>query len=153
MRTLYLQFNYESPKKTIYDWWTDLSGKGFVGDTMKSLKPAGKEGEKILVETQWKMMGMERTMVEKLSLLSDDHWIWEPAQMLGIQVTDDFTLHELPGGGTQLEIRSEWIPKGLKGKFINFALGRMIARSFVKEWQAANDACVKETEENLPKKT
>lgn len=152
MRTLDFQFEYQLPMKAVYAWWTDLSGKGFVGDSLKSLKPVGKEGEKILVETKWKMMGKETTMVEKLSLLSEDHWIWEPAEMMGIRVTDDFTLHELPGGGTQLKIRSEWIPKGLKGKFVNFAMGRMIARSFAKEWQAAHDACVQETAESLIRK-
>ncbi len=152
MRTLNYQFEYKLPKKAVYDWWTDLSGQGFVGDSMKSLKPVGKEGEKTLVETKWKLMGVERTMVEKLSVLSEDHWIWEPAEMMGIHVTDDFSLHELQGGGTQLNIHSEVTSKGLKGKFVNLVMGRMFARSFRKEWEASHDACLKETAESLTKR-
>ncbi len=145
MRTVNLQYEYQLPKKAVFEWWTDLSGRGYVGHSLKSLKPIGKEGDKILVETKWKAMGMERTMVEKLSFVSDDHWIWEPAEMMGIRVTDDFSLHELPGRATQLRIRSEWRPTGLKGKFVNLTMGRMLARSFVKEWNRASEACNTET--------
>ncbi len=73
MPELHLSFEYDLPKKVIYDWWTDLSGTGYVGKSLKSLKPVGREGEKILVETKWKIIGMTMTLLERLSLHSEDH--------------------------------------------------------------------------------
>ncbi len=43
-----LLFDYEFPKKVVYDWWTDLFGRGYIGKALKSLKPVGSEGEKSL---------------------------------------------------------------------------------------------------------
>ncbi len=139
MRMVELHFDYEFPKKAVYDWWTDLSGRGYIGRALKSLKPIGREGEKILVETRWSMMGLPIALCERLSLLKKDHWIWEP-EIFGIHITDDFTLHELGNHVNRLRIRSEFKPKGLKGWIANIAIGWALKRMMVKEWKAADAA-------------
>ena len=114
MKELHLRFEYERPKKLVYDWWTDLSGKGYVGRALQSVRPIGKEGEKLLVETKWRMMGMTMKLVETLALRSEDHWTWEP-HPLGIFITDEFRLAEAEGR-TTLEIDSTIVPRGMKAR-------------------------------------
>lgn len=125
--------------KVIHDWWTDLSGVGYVGVNLKSLQPMGKEGEKTLVQTKWKMMGMNMTLVEKLSLISDDHWIWEP-YVMGIDIVDDFQLSGLEGGKVRLRIESTMKPSGMKGKLMQFMMGRTLDKIMVNEWNSADKA-------------
>lgn len=139
MGTVDLRFEYRLPKKAVYEWWTDLSGQGYVGRALKSIRPVGSEGEKVLVETKWKMVGRSMMFVERLSLLSEDHWVWEP-EIFGVHITDIFTLQELAGGITELRIHSESLAKGLKGKCFNFTAGWMLKRYMIKEWEAASDA-------------
>lgn len=68
MHKLELHYDYELRMTVIHDWWTDLSGTGYVGVNLKSLRPVGKEGEKTLVETKMEDEGdMNMTLVEKLS--------------------------------------------------------------------------------------
>ncbi len=52
MSVLHLNFEYNLPKKAVYDWWADLSGTGYVGKALKSIKPVGEEGGKTWVETK-----------------------------------------------------------------------------------------------------
>jgi hypothetical protein len=123
-----LQFEYDLPKKIVYDWWTDLSPKGYIGKALKSIKKIREEDGKILVETHWQLMGRNRTMQEKLSLLSEDHWIWEPEMGFGIQITDDFTLTTLEDGKVQLKIHSIQQSTGFEGRLTQFLMGRVLRR-------------------------
>lgn len=125
--------------KVIHDWWTDLSGVGYVGVNLKSLQPMGKEGEKTLVETKWKMMGMSMTLIEKLSLISEDHWVWEP-KMMGIEIVDDFRLREVEGGKVRLTIESTMNPVGMKGRVIALMLGGNLEKMMINEWNSADKA-------------
>ncbi len=125
--------------KVIHDWWTDLSGRGYVGVKLKSLRPVGKEGEKVMVETKWKMTGMNVTLLEKLSLTSDDHWIWEP-RIMGIEIVDDFRLREIEGGKVRLTIESTMKPAGMKGKVMQLMMGRILDKIMVNEWNSADKA-------------
>jgi hypothetical protein len=134
---LKLYYDYELPLKVIYDWWTDLSGTGYVGVRLKSVRPIGKEGEKILVQTKWKMMGMNMTLVEKLSLISQDHWIWEP-HVMGIDIVDDFRLRDAEGGEVRLTIESTMNPAGMKGKAMQLVMGRMLDKIMINEWDSAD---------------
>ncbi len=143
MPELHLSFEYDLPKKVIYDWWTDLSGTGYVGKSLKSLKPVGREGEKILVETKWKIIGMTMTLLERLSLHSEDHWTWEP-ELLGIQIVDEFTLTEMGEGRVQLTIDSRITPRGMKGKLMHLLLGRKLDKMMIEEWESASKALVSE---------
>ncbi len=143
MPELHLSFEYDLPKKVIHDWWTDLSGTGYVGKSLKSLKPVGREEEKILVETKWKMLGMTLTLLEKLSLHSDEHWTWEP-ELFGIQIVDDFTLTEMGEGRVRLTIDSRITPRGMKGKLMHFLLGWKLDKMMIEEWQSASKALVSE---------
>ncbi len=131
--------------KVIHDWWTDLSGTGYVGVRLKSLRPVGKEGGKTLVETRWKMMGMNMTLVEKLSLISDDHWIWEP-RIMGIEVIDVFRLRGIEDGKVRLTIESTMKPAGMKGKVMQLMMGRILDKIMVNEWNSANKAFKEEVE-------
>ncbi len=144
MGTVDLHFEYNLAKKAVYDWWTDLSPKGYVGKALQSIKIIGREDGKILVETRWKVMGREHTMQEKLSLISEDHWIWEPHMGFGIQINDDFTLNTLEDGRVQLRIHSEQHSTGLEGKLLHFLMGRALRRSMRQEWEAANQALLRE---------
>ncbi len=83
-------------------------------------------------------MGVPITLCEKLSLINEEHWIWEP-HMFGIRITDDFMLLE-SGKVIQLRIHSEFKPKGLNGKTANFAIGWALKRMMMKEWKAASVA-------------
>ncbi len=139
---MHLNFEYNLPKKVVYEWWTDLSGTGYVGKALKSIKPIGEEGEKTLVETKWKIMGMTKRLVERLTLISEDHWIWQPT-IFGIEITDDFRL-SLRNGRTMLTIDSASVPKGIKGKLAHWMLGSMLDKMMVDEWKSASDALVKE---------
>lgn len=142
-KELHLQFEYKLPKKLVRDWWTDLSGTGYVGKALKSIRPIGKEGEKILVETEWRIMGMTMTLVEKLTLHSDDHWTWEP-HLLGIYITDEFRLAGDASGKTRLTIDSIISPQGMKGRLMYFLLGRKLDRMMINEWESASVALVEE---------
>ncbi len=125
--------------KVIHDWWTDLSGTGYVGVNLKSLRPVGKETEKTLVETKWKMMGMNTTLVEKLSLISEDHWIWEP-RIMGIEIIDDFRLREVERSKVRLTIESTMNPAGMKGKVMQLMLGGTLDKIMINEWNSADKA-------------
>ena len=48
---LELRFEYGFPMKTIYDWWTNLSGEGYVGTSLKSTQLIARHGEKNVVRT------------------------------------------------------------------------------------------------------
>jgi hypothetical protein len=139
---IHLRFEYTLPVKTVYDWWTDLSGTGYIGKALKSIKPVGKEGEKILVETKWKMLGMTKTLLERLTLISEDHWVWQPT-IFGIEITDDFRL-ETKEGKTILRIDSVARPNGVKGKLAQLMLGGMLDRMMVDEWNSASEFLVSE---------
>lgn len=143
MTELHLQFEYALPRKVVHDWWTDLSGTGYVGRALKSVRPVGKEGEKILVETRWKIMGMTMTLVEKLTLHSEDYWTWEP-YLLGIHITDEFRLAAGSAGKTLLMIDSTISPRGMKGKLMHFLLGGKLDRMMICEWESASNAFVEE---------
>jgi len=142
-KELHLQFEYELPRKLVYDWWTDLSGTGYVGKALKSVKRIGKEGEKILVETKWRIMGMTVTLVEKLTLHSEDRWTWEP-HLMGIYITDEFRLAVDANGKTCLTIDSIISPRGMKGELLYFLLGRKLDTMMVSEWESASRAFVDE---------
>ncbi len=148
MPELHLSFEYDLPKKVIYDWWTDLSGTGYVGKSLKSLKPVGREGEKILVETKWKIIGMTMTLLERLSLHSKDHWTWEP-ELLGIQIVDEFTLTEIGEGRVQLTIDSRITPRGMKGKLMHLLLGRKLDKMMIEEWESASKALISESSQPI----
>jgi hypothetical protein len=150
LKELHLRFEYERPKKLVHDWWTDLSGTGYVGRALKSVRPIGKEGEKLLVETKWRMMGMTMTLVEKLTLLSEDQWTWEP-HLFGIFITDEFGLAEADGK-TTLKIDSTIAPRGMKGKLMRFLLGRKLDRMMMDEWESASRAFLDETATRGPSK-
>jgi len=139
---IHLHFEYDLPKTAVYDWWTDLSGTGYVGKALKSIKPVGKDGEKILVETRWIIMGVTKKLLERLTLVSQDHWIWQPT-IFGIEITDDFRL-ESEGTKTILRIDSKTRPKGIKGKLAQMILGGMLERMMVNEWSSASEALASE---------
>lgn len=140
--TFELQFEYDYPIKVVYDWWTDLSGVGYVGKALKSIKPIGRDGEKILVETKWRIMGRAMTLSEKLSLFPEDHWVWEP-HILGIDIIDDFTLKR-DNEKTVLTIRSKIYPRGFRGRIMNLIMGRMLKKMMIDEWKAASNAMLHE---------
>jgi hypothetical protein len=152
MSTLSLQYDYEFPKRVVYDWWTDLSGKGYVGKALRSIKPFGTEDGMILVETKWKMMmGMTKTLIERLTLIAEDHWIWQPT-IFGIEITDDFRL-ESQDGGTILKIESVMRPKGIKGRLASIMFGSMLEHMMVNEWNSASDALALEVASALSEKS
>ncbi len=143
MRELHLEFEYNLPNKVVHKWWTDLSGTGYVGKALKSVTPVGKEGEKILVETKWRIMGMTMTLLERLSIHSQDHWTWQP-HLLGIYITDEFRLTQTASGRVRLTIDSTITPRGMKGKMAYFLLGRKLDRMMIEEWESASKALVAE---------
>lgn len=140
---LHLQFEYDLSKEVVHMWWTDLSGTGYVGKALKSIRPIGKEGEKILVETKWRIMGMTVTLVEKLTLHSKDHWTWEP-HLFGIYITDEFRIAPEADGKTLLTIDSTISPQGVKGRLMHFLLGRKLERMMTSEWESASGAFAEE---------
>ena len=142
MPALHLRFEYDLPQKAVYEWWTDLSGTGYVGMALKSIKPIGKEGEMILVKTSWRIMSMTKTLLERLTLISEDHWVWQPT-IFGIEIIDDFRLVSV-GGKTILTIDSDMRPKGLRGKLAQMMFGAMLERMMVNEWNSASEALVSE---------
>ncbi len=143
MPELHLEFEYNLPNIVVHEWWTDLSGTGYVGKALKSTRPAGKEEEKILVETKWRIMGMTMTLLERLSIHSQDHWTWEP-HLLGIYITDEFRLSQTTAGRVRLTIDSTITPRGIKGKIAYFLLGRKLDRMMTEEWESASKALVVE---------
>lgn len=143
MPELHLEFEYNLPMKVVHDWWTDLSGTGYVGKALKSIRSVGKEGEKILVETRWRIMGMTMTLLERLSIHSEDHWIWEP-RLLGIYIIDEFRLTETGEGRVRLTIDSKTTPRGMKGKIMHLFLGRKLDRMMIEEWESASRSLVEE---------
>jgi hypothetical protein len=143
-KELLIQFVYGRPKRLVYDWWTDLSGTGYVGKALKSVRPVGKDGEKTLVETKWKILGMKMTLVEKLTMYSEDHWTWEP-HLLGIYITDEFRLAASETGKTRMTIDSVILPRGMKGKLMLLLLERKLDRMMRSEWESASVAFVEES--------
>jgi uncharacterized membrane protein len=147
--TIDLNFEYNLPKRAVYEWWTDLSGVGYVGKALKSLRVVGKEGEKIVVETQWKIMGMTIKILERFTIHSDEHWIWEPS-LFGIDIKDEFRLETKSGEKTILRIHSDISPRGMKGKLSYLMLGWKLDRMMIEEWRAASQALISELA-NKPK--
>lgn len=87
-------------------------------------------------------MGMEKVMVERLTIVSDERWVWEP-MMFGVAITDDFQL-STRYGKTVLTIRSSWRATGKKGRLAELMLGPYLARMMVREWESASEAMVAE---------
>jgi hypothetical protein len=114
-------FEYELSKKTVYEWWTDLSGVDYVGKALKSVRVVRKDGDQVLVETKWKIMGMTKSLLERLTLISENHWVWEPTNF-GIEITDDFRLESLDGK-IVLTIDSKMRPNGVKGRLARMMTG------------------------------
>lgn len=141
---LHLRFEYNVPQKRVFQWWTDLSGSGYVGKALKSINPVGREGESTLVETRWTILGMTKTLLERLTLLSEDQWVWQPT-IFGIEITDTFRLTSADGK-TTLTIDSESKPKGMRGKLAQAMFGRMLDKMMVIEWNSASDALASEME-------
>ncbi|MGI0081466.1 MAG: hypothetical protein ACRECH_17820, partial [Nitrososphaerales archaeon] len=127
---------------------TDLSGKGYIGKYLKSLRQIGKSEEgKILVETKWKIMGFNMKIVERVTLDSPNHWIWEP-HMMGIYIADDFLLTDNVGG-SRLSINSEFHPKGMKGRVARMMFGRYLRRLMIEEWESADKVFRTEAQSNF----
>ncbi len=143
MPELQLRFEYDLPPKVVHDWWTDLSGKGYIGKALKSARPIGSDGAATLVETKWRLMGMTVTLIERLTLHSDDHWTWEP-NLMGIYITDEFRLEKIATGKTQLAIDSNISPRGMKGKLMHLLLGAKLDRMMTDEWESASRAFIEE---------
>lgn len=133
-----LSFVYSHGAEAVYGWWTDLSGEGYVGKSLKSVEPMGKDGEKILVKTKWRIMKFNMVLRERLTLDPPAHWIWEP-HMMGIDITDDFRL-ELKGEQVVLRIRSYMKPKGMRGKTVQLMLGWYLKKMMIDEWKSADQA-------------
>ncbi|MBI2127163.1 MAG: hypothetical protein HYU02_07625 [Thaumarchaeota archaeon] len=144
MTYIELEFEYDSSMQTVFDWWTDLSSKGYVGKSLKSIEPVGKEGEKVLVRTKWVVMGFTMHLNEKLTLDPPNHWVWEP-HIMGIDIIDDFRL-EHKGEKLVLHIHSESKPRGMKGRLASLMLGWLLDRMMVNEWVSADQALRKETD-------
>lgn len=142
MSHLHLEFEYDLPLRAVYGWWTDLSGVGYVGRALKAIRPIRKEGEVMLVETKWKIMGMTKTLVERLTLISEDHWVWQPT-IFGIEITDDFRLVSR-NGKTALLIDSKAKPTGTRARLAHLLLGPMLDKMMTNEWKAASEALVSE---------
>lgn len=137
-----LEFEYDLPSKAVHEWWTDLSGKGYVGKALKAIKPLSGEGNTRMIETKWRIMGMTMTLLEKLTLASEEHWIWQPT-IFGIAITDDFRLSNR-GGRTVLTILSTKEPRGMTGGLAQMMLGSFLDRMMASEWKSASAAMVSE---------
>ncbi len=149
-----LTYEYKLPGRQVYDWWTDVSGKGYVGKSLKEISLSGKEHGtgKSLVNTRWKIMGMNMKMMEKLTLEPPNHWIWEP-HMMGIQIDDDFHLIEDNGKRVTLHIVSNMHPKGTMGKMAYLIIGWYLRRLMRNEWDAADRAFREEIAQNHSNKS
>lgn len=139
MSRIRLEFQYAAPPDRVFQWWTDLSGVGYVGRKLRSLTVVGKEGDRTLVRTKWKMMGMTKTIIERFSVLSPMRWRWEP-RLFGIAIVDDFELTESSNGRTTLAIVSEAKENSLMGRVAQIIMGRYLKRVMVEEWESADDA-------------
>ena len=91
-----VSFLYEDDVRTLYEWWTDLSGEGYVGVALKGIELIGEDGEKRLVRTRWTLMGFTTSLEEHLTVNPPDHWIWEP-RMMGIHAAHNFRLKPKDG--------------------------------------------------------
>jgi hypothetical protein len=140
---LRLQFEYDLPAMLVHDWWTDLSGKGYVGKALRAIRPIREDNGALQVETEWRVLGMTMTLVEKFTLISAEHWIWQPT-IFGIAITDDFEL-STRNGKTVLTIQSMAEPRGMKGWLAHLLLGPVLDRMMVDEWKSASEALVSET--------
>ncbi len=138
MTPIELKFEYDSSIQTVYGWWTDISNKGYVGKSLKSIEPIGREDEKILVKTKWVIMGFTMHLTEKLTLNPPNHWVWEP-HLMGIDIIDDFQL-EQTAEKVVLHIHSKTMPRGMKGRLASFMLGWLLDRMMINEWSSADQA-------------
>ena len=121
-----------------------------MGKSLKSIHPIGKEDNKILVETKWKVMGLNMKLIERFTPETASHWIWEP-HIMGIHITDDFRLEE-KGGRTILRIVSEFEPRGVKGKLSAMMFGRYFRKMMRDEWYSADDALRRELADKISTK-
>ncbi len=126
-----LEFEYDLSSMAVHDWWTDLSGKGYVGKALRAIKPLDEEGNARMVETRWRIMAMTMTLLEKLTLASEEHWIWQPT-ILGIAITDDFRISNRDGR-TVLTILSTKEPRGMTGRLAQMMLGSFLDRMMADE--------------------
>jgi hypothetical protein len=86
---------------------------------------------------------MTITLLERLSIHSQNHWTWEP-HLLGIYITDEFRLAETIAGKVRMTIDSKITPRRMKGKMMYFLLGRELDKMMVEEWESANKALLAE---------
>jgi len=141
---LELRFEYGFPMKTIYDWWTDLSGQGYVGRSLKSAQLIAKHGMKNVVKTQWEIMGKRMILMERLTLDPPDHWVWE-THMLGIDMVHDFRLEEIRDGRIVMTIRSDTTRRGFRNGIINLMIGWFVRKMVIDEWECTDKAFRLET--------
>ena len=67
---------------------------------------------------------MKKVITERLTLVSDERWIWGP-MMFGLAITDDFRL-STKEGKTVLTILSVWEAGWLRGKMARLMLGSFL---------------------------
>jgi hypothetical protein len=131
------RFEYDLPKKAIYDWWTDVSGEGYIGKSLKSTQLIARHGESNVIKTQWETVGKRMTLMERLTVDPPDHWFWE-SRMFGIDLVHDFRLEKSRDDKTVMTIRSR--PRCLKGRIINLMIGWLLGNMMVNEWESADKA-------------
>jgi hypothetical protein len=141
-QTLVLQFEFPFDCDKVFEWWTELEPKGYVGLTLKKIEVIEKTENSARVLTRWSYLGFHFSLEEKLEILSKRKWVWY-SHFLGIPAKESFSLIERKNGCT-LVINSVMTPQGFFKKLLFLLIGWYWRRVDVIEWNSAARACLYE---------
>ncbi|MEM3857594.1 MAG: hypothetical protein QXI37_03700, partial [Thermoprotei archaeon] len=118
---LELRHRYPYAPEYVFNWWTELEPRGYVGRRLKSVRVIERTGVGARVVTEWSYLGFSFKMPETLEIKSDRKWIWY-SSFLGIPAVETFSLKE-EGNGCELTIHSEMRPRSPLRKLLFLIVG------------------------------
>lgn len=132
---LELSYSYDLPCPRVYEWWTELEPKGYVGRRLTKMDVLTRSEDHAVVLTHWVFMGIRFSMEETLEIRSSREWVWH-SKFLGVPAVETFQLKE-SGNGCMLQIHSEMRPQSTLRKIMFLLIGWFWRREDRREWNEA----------------
>jgi hypothetical protein len=128
------------PATVVFDWWTDLREGEIIGGgkDLRSIRVLRREGNTIVVESEWRFNGRRSVMKETLVRNPASYsWTVRPeGGTFRVDIVDEFKLEPLHQGA-RLNIVSEVKGRGLRGKLLLLFMGWKLKQAMIEEWDYA----------------
>ncbi|MEM0321488.1 MAG: hypothetical protein QXH56_02075 [Thermoprotei archaeon] len=139
---LVLEFHFPFSCRRVFEWWTELEPRGYVGRRLKRIEVLERSGRGARVLTYWRFMGFGFKLLEELEVKSEGEWVWR-SRFLGVPAVETFQL-TTTDGSCMLRITSVMNPPNIFRKMLFLLVGWYWRAEDKKEWVSAAEACIEE---------